>query len=292
MILCLIPLPNGLKHKTTFPPYSKKDSTFITVLNQAPYFHPMLHRKKSTSQITRLPVQVAEGKTINMVIYRERRNNWRIAVGQQSVNLRIPAGALPPGKDPVEWGEAWIRETYQDKPSVFNHFFFEIPYDGKEYQTGFGSVRVKLAPWSRTNAVGSVEGDALEIKYATGWGDTEKAQVFPKLISKLMIDRYRMDFERRVKEVNDTCLNFDYHSVTFRYNKSNWGSCSTDGRLTFSTRLFLAPKPVIDYVIVHELAHLKVHNHSKAFWNIVQQVMPSYKEKVRWLRERGQELYF
>ena len=66
--------------------------------------------------------------------------------------------------------------------------------------------------------------------------------------------------------------------------KKSWGSCSSSGRLTFSWRLMMAPPEAIDYVVVHELAHLKQLNHSKAFWKIVEEVMPDWKKRRRELK--------
>ncbi|HNT25498.1 MAG TPA: M48 family metallopeptidase, partial [Anaerolineales bacterium] len=57
--------------------------------------------------------------------------------------------------------------------------------------------------------------------------------------------------------------------------------------LSFTWRLVMAPLPVIDYVVVHELCHLQVRNHSKDFWNKVRAIMPDYKERARWLRVNG-----
>ena len=73
--------------------------------------------------------------------------------------------------------------------------------------------------------------------------------------------------------------------------KRRWGSCSAKGRLNFSWRLIMAPLSVVDYVIVHELAHLEVRNHSKAFWRKVEGTMPNYKQNRKWLKENGHLLY-
>jgi predicted metal-dependent hydrolase len=62
------------------------------------------------------------------------------------------------------------------------------------------------------------------------------------------------------------------------------------GNLNFTWRLVMAPPEVIDYVVVHELAHLQVNNHSKEFWNQVGCIMPDYKKRLRWLKENGQKL--
>lgn len=79
----------------------------------------------------------------------------------------------------------------------------------------------------------------------------------------------------------------DYGRITIRNQKTRWGSCSAKGNLNFNCLLMLTPPDVIDYVVVHELCHRKEMNHSKAFWNEVEKVMPDYKRSVKWLKEEG-----
>ena len=67
--------------------------------------------------------------------------------------------------------------------------------------------------------------------------------------------------------------------------EARWGSCGPRGTLNFSWRLIMAPPEVIDYVVVHELAHLVVRNHSRAFWRRVALVMPGHALCKKWLRE-------
>lgn len=69
-----------------------------------------------------------------------------------------------------------------------------------------------------------------------------------------------------------------------------WGSCGTKGVLNFHFRCMMAPLKVIDYVVVHELCHLHYRNHSDAFWNEVDKVMPDYAERKDWLRKNGASL--
>ncbi|MBU0577514.1 M48 family metallopeptidase [Patescibacteria group bacterium] len=76
-----------------------------------------------------------------------------------------------------------------------------------------------------------------------------------------------------------------YNRVTLRNQKSRWGSCSVRKNLNFNWRLVMAPIEVIDYVVVHELCHLKVMNHSAKFWNLVAEKIPNYKVVRKWLRE-------
>lgn len=87
-----------------------------------------------------------------------------------------------------------------------------------------------------------------------------------------------------------TRYGFAYHKIRISSAKTRWGSCSSKGTLSFAWRLVMAPLPVIDYVVVHELVHLHVKNHSKEFWGQVQEIMPDYKQKVKWLKENGRLL--
>jgi len=67
--------------------------------------------------------------------------------------------------------------------------------------------------------------------------------------------------------------------------KSRWGSCSRDNRLCISWRIMMAPLSVIDYILIHELVHIKEKNHSRKFWNCVGALLPDYKKDRRWLRD-------
>ncbi len=66
-----------------------------------------------------------------------------------------------------------------------------------------------------------------------------------------------------------------------------WGSCGTNGNLNFSWRLIMAPLRVIDYLVVHELSHIEVKNHSKEFWSKVERMIPDYRRDEKWLRDNG-----
>lgn len=75
--------------------------------------------------------------------------------------------------------------------------------------------------------------------------------------------------------------------VTIRCQQTRWGSCSSRGNLNFNCLLMLAPEEVLDYVVVHELAHRKQMNHSALFWQEVERECPDYKKPLRWLKDRG-----
>jgi predicted metal-dependent hydrolase len=81
-----------------------------------------------------------------------------------------------------------------------------------------------------------------------------------------------------------------YKKIRISSARTRWGSCSSTGTLSFTWRLVMAPLEVVDYVAAHELAHLKVRNHSKTFWAAVAALMPEYKRHAAWLKTNGKFL--
>ncbi len=101
-------------------------------------------------------------------------------------------------------------------------------------------------------------------------------------------------FYKRAEEIFDERLKYfcgiigvKYHRFSIKAQKTRWGSCSSKGNLNFNWRLAMAPGWVLDYVVVHELVHLKHMNHSKEFWDAVAVYFPEYKKAVAWLKENG-----
>jgi hypothetical protein len=97
-------------------------------------------------------------------------------------------------------------------------------------------------------------------------------------ITQNFIDSYARRNGFRVKGVRITSA------------RTRWGSCSANQTLNFTYRLSMAPLDVIEYVVVHELAHLKERNHSQNFWREVTRLMPDYQARRRWLKQNGYRL--
>jgi predicted metal-dependent hydrolase len=80
-------------------------------------------------------------------------------------------------------------------------------------------------------------------------------------------------------------------AVTLRDTRSRWGSCTSEGRLSFSWRLAMAPPEVLDYVAAHEAAHLLEMNHGPRYWAVVERIMPDYRPHRAWLKSEGRMLH-
>ena len=104
---------------------------------------------------------------------------------------------------------------------------------------------------------------------------------------------YRREARRRIGAVaawEGARLDLRPRSLAIRDQRTRWGSCSTSGALSFNWRLVLAPAPVLRYVVVHELCHLREPNHSHSFWRLVAEAMPGFEPERAWLRRHGHEL--
>lgn len=89
-----------------------------------------------------------------------------------------------------------------------------------------------------------------------------------------------------------TQMSTEYKSIRFSDTSSKWGSCFPDNSLQFNWRLILAPLMVINYVVIHELAHTIEKNHGRRFWNKVDQYTPAYKQHSKWLKNNRHWLAF
>lgn len=98
--------------------------------------------------------------------------------------------------------------------------------------------------------------------------------VLSRRVSRADREAARQFILKRIAVLNQV-YNFVYRSVTIRNQKTRWGSCSRKGDLNFNYRVMLLPQELADYVIVHELCHLREFNHSDRFWELIAQVIPN-----------------
>nr|MDO8109627.1 SprT family zinc-dependent metalloprotease [Candidatus Sigynarchaeota archaeon] len=101
----------------------------------------------------------------------------------------------------------------------------------------------------------------------------------------------RAYLEARIDQFKAT-LGVEPARMAIKDQKTRWGSCSSKGNVNFNWRLLLAPPSIIDYVVIHELCHLKLHSHSAKFWTLVGSLVPDFKARRKWLKENGHLLSF
>lgn len=128
------------------------------------------------------------------------------------------------------------------------------------------------------------------------WLSEERARQRPRLgldpkgVSELEGRRAARELVQMLVDEEAQELGVDVGHITIRDQRTRWGSCSPNGNLSFNWRLVLAPFEVLDYVVVHEVCHLREANHSRRFWRLVETRRPEWREQKAWLDEHGPEL--
>lgn len=133
--------------------------------------------------------------------------------------------------------------------------------------------------------------------------DCELIVVIPSFLDKVERQQHVKDiiikwYKEQAKKIFKIRLDyysqkygFEYKKMSVKEQRTRWGSCSTRGNINLNWRLLFAPLDVIDHVIIHELCHLKHHNHSKAFWREIESIQPDYEGKKKWLKENEKLIF-
>ena len=206
---------------------------------------------------------------------RARRMNLRLAADGDGVVLTLPVSATrSEGLAFVHQHTAWITSRLADQmprqPFINGA---TIPYRGTDHAIRH-HPEARGGVWREEGEI-RVAGRAEHLnRRVRDWLRTEARRELNGL-AHAKAGR----IERRVTR------------VTVRDTTSRWGSCTADGRLSFSWRLILAPSYVLDYVVAHEVAHLVELNHGRRFHNLVGQLTDEVKAAEEWLRRRGAELH-
>jgi len=119
--------------------------------------------------------------------------------------------------------------------------------------------------------------------------EKQRAEVAKKAIERWYIEHAEAKLFNKVSHYAHI-IGVTPLTVRVKSYKSRWGSCSVNGDIQFNWKIIMAPNHVVDYVVVHELCHIKQHNHSSVFWRLVAEIFPGYKDCQHWLKTEGGKL--
>lgn len=232
-----------------------------------------------------------EGKKVPAKIHLERRRSIRFYLGKNGAILRLPS-SMPMEEQKKEWlrFQKWVHKKVSARGE---HLFGRTHQNGDELKVGKRTYLIRIENTMNKTHSAKLEGrDVIRLRLSANATEQQRTKATQHLLSRVVAQDRLPDMERRVAELNHLHFQKKVNSVNLKYNRSNWGSCSTKGNINLSTCLLFAPDDVIDYVIIHELAHLIEMNHSSRFWALVEAAMPDYKEKKKWLKENWQRCIF
>ena len=151
-----------------------------------------------------------------------------------------------------------------------------VQFLGKAYE-------LKLECHKKGEIIIGIEGEKLLLRYPEGIGKVKD------ILRQWLMEQAKVLILKRV-DFYANKMKLSYGKVTIKDQKTRWGSCSSKKNLNFNYRLIMAPLEVLDYVVVHELAHLKQMNHSELFWREVEQIIPDYNTRRNWLKFHQKQL--
>jgi predicted metal-dependent hydrolase len=219
---------------------------------------------------------------------RGRKSVSIIVRPDQTVQIIVPHGMAEKAiKHIVATKQNWINKKLDElKNSDFQRtdqlyqegelFLFMGRHLSLVITTGRGSVRIS--------------NDNLHVTVPPGLqGEDRTHYIRHKLLEYYHAEALKL-FREKTSKIGET-LGITPVYVAVKDYKSRWGTCFSDGRIYYNWRLILTPESIIEYVIAHELCHLKVPNHSKRFWQLVETVIPDWKIRRKWLRINSHALW-
>ncbi|MGQ0527797.1 MAG: M48 family metallopeptidase [Alphaproteobacteria bacterium] len=208
---------------------------------------------------------------------RARRMALRLDAKERLFHLIVPQGmSLKKAKEFVEEHERWMMERLRDlpRPVSFEHGSI-IPVLGRQRDINI----IKRKTLKTTDILLKQN----EIIVLTNLDDPAPRikRFLMKLAKEKLTELAEEKAEKLGKKIKD---------IHVRDTKSRWGSCASDGGISFSWRLILAPTDAMDYVVAHEVAHLKHMNHGDNFWKLCSRLSENFFEGHYWMDNHGQEL--
>lgn len=226
-------------------------------------------------------------------IYRENRRSVRYYLGKNGGILRLPVFlSKEQERKYVQQFEAWLKKQWQKRQDGKSDLQPKTYQNGDIIKLGRRRYRLAIQYEDRRTHSGSLKNGEISLKLSRQATPDSLQKDIPTLLSRLVAQDFLPEISRRVDTLNDRFFQQNIGVIRLKHTHSVWGSCSRKRNLNFSTRLLFAPPEVIDYVIIHELAHLIEMNHSERFWRLVANAMPDYKEKEKWLKENGRRCSF
>jgi len=217
------------------------------------------------------------------IIKSARRKTMALKVTRDGVSVHMPSNAaISLAKKFVQQKTSWIQYKLKQQDSrqpVIKHYV-----DGESLLFLGEQYNLRL----NQSAVTNIHKDNTDIVITSRSAPPSTASV-----KRNLVNWYKQQAELYIKERTQQLAEktgLKPRSITVKTYKARWGSCRITGDIQFNWKLMLAPPAIIDYVIVHELCHLTHHNHSAAFWQLVNHHYSDFKQARQWLKENGHQL--
>ncbi len=239
-----------------------------------------------------MPTIELKGQTITYSVRQSRRAKRVFIKLSLNGGLEVvyPAGMRNPAPDDLLQAQsAWVLGNMRRLQSSRRSNFSRQYQDGELFFVTGQQYRLAWRESDRqTCGTARPRGRLLEVSLSS-CARTEVHERLRDVIVEFYRQLARDHLPRRVAELAAE-HGFVYNRLRIKHQKTRWGSCSAKGNLNLNLRLMMAPLDVIDYVIIHELCHLRHLDHSHAFWSLVESLCPDYAKRKAWFAEHKSQL--
>lgn len=232
-------------------------------------------------------------KTISYTIResaKAKRPSLRIDA-RRGLQVVLPVGIAIDDLDALlKQRERWILkylEKYEKAPTPSQPRYRsgdQIPFMGEDHELEV------IATQKGKQTLIARQGRFLRIRLRAGLDESGQTQEIRHALETWYRGQAKTYITKRATELA-ALHGFKFEKIAIKGQKTRWGSCSTNHNLNFNWRLMMAPPGGIDYVIIHELCHLREMNHSKRFWSLVRKYCPSYQKWIRWFKDHAPDLH-
>lgn len=255
-----------------------------------------MYRRRSVSTksvLEREEVITVVDQKFRVFVYLEKRYDCRASIGVKGIHIRIAAYLNTKQREKeyetlIEWARKYIVE---------NKLYIKTPqfrqYNNDDIFSIAGhDFKIKIDYHEKGSSSAHLKNGVIYMQLSNGMKPIGEMRHKSYLVARLIGNAFTPIVEKRLHELNKEFFGKKIKRVTLRNNSTNWGSCSYDGHISISSRLLFAPQEVMDYILIHELAHLVEHNHSDKFWKLVESVKPDYAKAEKWLEKNGNQCMF
>lgn len=233
-----------------------------------------------------------KGEQVAVRIMFENRLNNRVSVSKNGILLRISERQTrEEQRKNIDQLLKWAKERLGDKPELLDSIPQRKYINGEVLRVGDYEFVISIFYHDLPKSTAKIHKNNILISLTKGLIPEVEANTCSYLVSKCLCRFFQPVVAERLNELNERHFKKQIQQVTLKYATSYWGHCSNNGNIVISVRLMFAPQRVIDYVLIHELAHLVHHNHTPRFWRLVESAMPDYKQAEKHLSEQNLRYY-
>lgn len=232
------------------------------------------------------------GESVPVKILFEPRFNNRVTVNKGGILLRISDRQTKEEKRKhIDTLLKWAKEKLGDKPDLLESLPQRAYVNGEILRVGDQEFVISVCYHDLPKSTAKLFRNNIVLSLAKGLTREAEQNAASYLVAKCLSKYFQPRAEARLHELNNRYFKKELKSVKVKYATSFWGHCSHNGHIVISVRLMFAPPGTIDYVMIHELAHLVHHDHSSRFWKLVEQVMPDYRKHEKHLTDNNFRYY-